>query len=171
MVADVYFLGETEMHGKGYGMPSSHAQFVAFFATYLSLFLLLRHQPKPGTQNTLPYWQRLAVSLLSFFWAAAVSASRIYLNYHKPRQVYVGVAVGAGCAVAWFVVTGLARREGVLDWILESSAARMVRLRDLVVEEDLVQAGWERSEDRRRRRKREVSGVNGSAVGSWKKKA
>lgn len=33
---------DLEMHGKGYGMPSSHAQFVAFFATYLGLWLLLR---------------------------------------------------------------------------------------------------------------------------------
>ncbi|KAF3348216.1 putative oxidoreductase [Verticillium dahliae VDG2] len=27
------------IHGKGYGMPSSHAQFVAFWALYLVLFL------------------------------------------------------------------------------------------------------------------------------------
>ena len=31
------------MNGKGYGMPSSHAQFAFFFAVSLSLFLLVRH--------------------------------------------------------------------------------------------------------------------------------
>ena len=37
------------MTGKGYGMPSSHAQFVFFFAVSISLFLLARHgQEGPG---------------------------------------------------------------------------------------------------------------------------
>lgn len=31
--------------GKGYGMPSSHAQFMAYFAVTVTLFLLLRHSP------------------------------------------------------------------------------------------------------------------------------
>lgn len=30
---------------KGYGMPSSHAQFVSYFAISVTLFLLLRHSP------------------------------------------------------------------------------------------------------------------------------
>ena len=30
---------------KGYGMPSSHAQFVSYFAVTVTLFLLLRHSP------------------------------------------------------------------------------------------------------------------------------
>uniref|UniRef100_A0A0D2XCM3 Dolichyldiphosphatase n=1 Tax=Fusarium oxysporum (strain Fo5176) TaxID=660025 RepID=A0A0D2XCM3_FUSOF len=33
------------IHGKGYGMPSSHAQFVAFWSVSLALFLLVRHKP------------------------------------------------------------------------------------------------------------------------------
>ena len=39
----------TVMTGKGYGMPSSHAQFAFFFAVSISLFLLVRHgQDGPG---------------------------------------------------------------------------------------------------------------------------
>ncbi|KAK3311747.1 hypothetical protein B0H66DRAFT_644968 [Apodospora peruviana] len=34
--------------GKGYGMPSSHAQFAVFWAIALSLFLLVRHRPSPS---------------------------------------------------------------------------------------------------------------------------
>lgn len=30
------------MHGEGYGMPSSHAQFVAFFSIYIILWVFLR---------------------------------------------------------------------------------------------------------------------------------
>lgn len=144
-----------ELHGKGYGMPSSHAQFVAYFSTFLTLFLLLRHQPdqyphKSSTHIPIPYWQRVVLSLVSIACAGAVAQSRIYLNYHKPRQVYVGVGAGVACAVAWFVVTGLARKYGLVDWLLDLPLARWARLRDLVVNEDLVDAGWERWELRRR---------------------
>ena len=143
------------MHGKGYGMPSSHAQFVAFFSTFLTLFLLVRHNPhQPHTSSThipTPYWQRLALSLLSIACAGAVAQSRIYLNYHTPRQVYVGVATGSLCAVSWFVVISAARHFGLIDSLLDTPPARFLRLRDLVVHEDLVDAGWERWELRKRR--------------------
>ncbi|KAK5163628.1 uncharacterized protein LTR77_010577 [Saxophila tyrrhenica] len=147
----------TQMLGKGYGMPSSHAQFVAYFSTFLILFMLLRHDPHshPSASTThvpIPYWQRVLLSGAALVCAAAVAQSRIYLNYHKPRQVYVGVAAGAACAVAWFVVIGMARRHGLIDWLLDLPPARWARLRDLVVHEDLVDAGWERWERRRQKR-------------------
>lgn len=147
------------MHGKGYGMPSSHAQFVAFFSTFLTLFLLLRHNPPPShhphassTHIPTPYWQRLALALLSMAGAAAVAQSRVYLRYHTPQQVYAGVAAGVACGVAWFVATSMARRLGLLEWLLELPIVRWMRLRDLVVNEDLVDAGWERWVLRKRRR-------------------
>ena len=144
------------MHGKGYGMPSSHAQFVAYFSTSLTLFLLVRHNPhQPHTSSThipTPYWQRLALALLSMVCASAVAQSRVYLNYHTPRQVYVGMATGSLCAIAWFVVTSAARHFGFIDVLLDTPPARWLRLRDLVVHEDLVDAGWERWEARKRSR-------------------
>lgn len=148
---------DTEMHGKGYGMPSSHAQFVAFFSTFLTLFLLFRHDPHnhPSASTThmpTPFWQRLALSILSLFSAAAVAQSRIYLDYHTPRQVYVGVAVGVGCAIAWFIVTGLARQTGLVDKLLDFPPLRWLRFRDLVVHEGLEDAGWGRWELSKKRR-------------------
>lgn len=153
------------MHGKGYGMPSSHAQFVAFFSTFLTLFLLLRHEPHrhpnaSSTHTPIPYWQRILLSLASLLCAAAVAQSRIYLNYHKPRQVYVGVVAGVACAAAWFILTSAARRYAIIDWLLDLPLARWARLRDLVVNEDLVDAGWERWEKHRRMRT-ENNFVNG----------
>lgn len=159
---------DTGMQGKGYGMPSSHAQFGAFFSLYLTLFLLLRHNPHvthshaSSTHIPTPYWQRLALALLSLICAIALAQSRIYLNYHTPRQVYAGVAIGAVCAIGWFVVVGLARNFGVLEWVMELPLARWVRLRDLVVSEDLADAGWERWEMRKRRRA-EMNGVGKKA--------
>jgi dolichyldiphosphatase len=134
-----------QMYGKGYGMPSSHAQFVCFFSIYLALFLLLRHQPHPTqTYTPSPLVERVLLSLVALGSAAAVAASRVYLNYHTPKQVLVGCSAGAVLAVAWFVATTWLRRVGWLAWGLETKLARALRMRDLVTEEDLADAGWSR---------------------------
>lgn len=158
------------IHGKGYGMPSSHAQFVAFWAVALSLFLLARHRPRsaaaaPSQQSatgrttttaTVIYphrpWslpERALVGALALVLAAAVAWSRVYLNYHTPRQVVVGSLAGTVCAAAWFAATAVLRRTGWLAWLLDAPPARWLRVRDLVVEEDLAQAGWEKWEARK----------------------
>ncbi|KAI1767693.1 PAP2-domain-containing protein [Hypoxylon sp. FL1150] len=141
------------MNGKGYGMPSSHAQFVAYFAVSMALFLLLRHRPphprvrrRNHTPMGLP--ERACWSALGLAMAAAVAWSRVYLNYHTEKQVLVGAAAGAVSAVGWFVVTEILRRSGWLAWALENPVAKFLRVRDLVVEEDLCQAGWEKWDDK-----------------------
>jgi dolichyldiphosphatase len=141
------------IHGKGYGMPSSHAQFVAFFSIYLGLFLLVRHQPHPSRTHTpLSFAHRLSLSAAALISAAAVAVSRVYLNYHTPKQVVAGSAAGALCAIAWYIVTRYLRRSGWLEWALETNFARSIRMRDLVVTEDLIDAGWVRWEERRKAR-------------------
>ncbi|KAF2471154.1 PAP2-domain-containing protein [Lindgomyces ingoldianus] len=145
-----------EMHGKGYGMPSSHAQFVAFFSLTLTFFLLFRHVPHPTETHTpFTFFQRLLLSLVTLAFAAAVASSRIYLNYHTPKQVLVGCAAGAVFAVVWFGFTTVLRRAGWVDWMLDTRLARTGRVRDLVVQEDLVDSGWARWEERRVRRRLE----------------
>ena len=124
------------MHGKGYGMPSSHAQFVAFFSITLTLFLLFRHVPHPTETHTpFTFFQRLLLSILALASAAAVASSRIYLNYHTPKQVLVGCAAGAVFAIVWFGFTTYLRRAGWVDWILDLHIARLLRVRDLVIQE------------------------------------
>jgi dolichyldiphosphatase len=141
------------MNGKGYGMPSSHAQFVSFFSIYLSLFLLFRHKPHPtNTHTPTTFTERFLLSVAALGSAGAVAWSRIYLNYHTPKQVIVGCSAGAVCAVAWFVFTTLVRRSGWLEWGLDLWPAKILRMRDLVVSEDLMDAGWTRWETRRRKR-------------------
>ena len=203
---------------RGYGMPSSHAQFVVFWAVAVTLFLLVRHRPllrqqqqqqqqrKDGSEGGdrkeekeegmpsltdvsrayraggLPAatasieayshapWnvtQRILVSAAALVVAALVSWSRVYLGYHTVRQVQAGCAAGAVCGVAWFAVTYLLREMGMLAWALEMPLARWFRVRDLVVAEDLCQAGWEKWEVRRReglerlRQKEKVKGKGG----------
>ncbi|KAJ4389204.1 hypothetical protein N0V93_006667 [Gnomoniopsis smithogilvyi] len=183
--------------GKGYGMPSSHAQFVAFWAVAMTLFLLVRHTPswkdhgyRPAQQNgsngssssasggddvarqarkearksswgqdwvmvetyahrPWSFAERAVASVFVLGVAAAVAWSRIYLGYHTSKQVLVGTFAGALSAVVWYGVTHVVRETGLLHWALESPPARGLRLRDLVVTEDLSQAGWEKWEDRK----------------------
>lgn len=138
-------------------MPSSHAQFACFFSTSLALFLLFRHQPIPHPKSSFgsphrpfSFIERLALSVLVTLFAGCVALSRIYLNYHTPKQVAVGYGAGACSALAWFLVTSWLRRAGWVIWILDTTLAKLLRLRDLVVEEDLATAGWLRWEDKRR---------------------
>jgi len=139
-----------EMHGKGYGMPSSHAQFVTFFSLTLTLFLLFRHVPHPTETHTpFSFFQRALLSIAALVSAGAVAVSRIYLSYHTPKQVLVGCTAGAIFAVVWFGFTTYLRRAGWVDWGLDTYIARQLRMRDLVVQEDLVDSGWARWEDRR----------------------
>ncbi|KAL8812342.1 MAG: hypothetical protein Q9223_001100 [Gallowayella weberi] len=130
---------------KGYGMPSSHAQFAAFFCVYLTLFLLFRHSPRPSDTHTpTTLNERILLAIWSILFAAIVCASRVYLHYHTVNQVLVGCAVGSVVALAWFGVTTIARRYGWIHWALRSRELTMLRVRDLVVEEDLAESGWER---------------------------
>jgi len=166
------------IHGKGYGMPSSHAQFAFFWAVAVGLFLVVRHRPRPRAgagsgaamkrkggalgpvtaQDVEKYahqpWsllERVMASIVALVLASMIAWSRIYLNYHTPKQVLAGCLAGALSAVAWFGVTYVMRQTGLLAFALELPVARWFRLRDLVVEEDLCQAGWEKWEDRKLR--------------------
>lgn len=148
------------MYGKGYGMPSSHSQFVAFFSISLSLFLLLRHVPNPTTTHSpTTYFERFLLSLVACLCAAAVVVSRVYLNYHTPKQVMVGYFAGAVSAIAWFLVTTYLRRYGWIEWALDTRLAEMLRVRDLIVTEDLADAGWGRWEAKRKGRRRMNKGT------------
>ena len=138
-------------------MPSSHAQFVSFFSLSLGLFLLLRHKPHPvNTYSAMSLVERGSVSLFACLGAGLVAASRVYLNYHTPRQVLVGCAAGITCAIVWFLVIGSLRQRGWVDRLLETRVARMLRMRDLCITEDIMDAGWGRWEERRKF-KRELS--------------
>jgi dolichyldiphosphatase len=55
--------------------------------------------------------------------------------------------------VLWFLFTTYLRRAGWVEWALENPLLRIVRMRDLIVGEDLVEAGWQRWEGRRQKRK------------------
>lgn len=73
----------TQMLGKGYGMPSSHAQFAAYFAVYLGLWVLVRHDPwaknESKTHVPTPLWQRAGLAAAGLAGAVVVAQSRMYV--------------------------------------------------------------------------------------------
>ena len=87
-----------------FGMPSAHAQFAGFFCTYVALHAVAR---MPGLARA---WRVLAV-LASLALALIVAVSRVYLAYHTPEQVIVGLLVGLAVAVPYYaLVQGPGRR-------------------------------------------------------------
>lgn len=135
-------------------MPSSHSQFVAFFSLSLTLFLMFRHLPTPHTSyRPSTFIERLSLSLLACFCAGMVAVSRIYLNYHTPKQVWIGFAAGLSFAVVWYLFTTYLRYAGWIEWGLDLDIARQLRFRDLIMTEDLQDAGWGRWEARRKARR------------------
>ena len=89
----------------GPGMPSDHAQFMAFWACYGSLFLR-RHVSRLGRAGWRPI---LALAMISL--AAAVSYSRVYLGYHtllrRSPRVFASAAQsrarGSSCTPCCYV--------------------------------------------------------------------
>ncbi|KAG0229734.1 hypothetical protein BGW41_002905 [Actinomortierella wolfii] len=81
-----------------YGMPSSHAQLVAFFVCYISLQLILTMEPDQGA-----FGQWFLILLLQLYaWSAVWS--RVRLGRHTVAQVLVGAAIGAVYGIVWFTL-------------------------------------------------------------------
>lgn len=129
-------------------MPSSHAQFVSYFAVFLTLFLAFRHNPGTGTsfsiESPVTLIERISISVLACVGAVAVAASRIYLNYHTNVQVLAGCAAGVIFALFWFQLGSYLRRGGWVEWFLDTELSNILRVRDLVIREDLAESGWQR---------------------------
>ncbi|KAG0269988.1 hypothetical protein DFQ27_001249 [Actinomortierella ambigua] len=82
-----------------YGMPSSHAQLVAFFVCYISLQLILTMEGEQGA-----FFGQWFLILLLQLYAWSVVWSRVRLGRHTVKQVLVGAAVGAIYGIVWFTL-------------------------------------------------------------------
>ncbi|TPX74706.1 hypothetical protein CcCBS67573_g04020 [Chytriomyces confervae] len=86
----------TTFLGGDYGMPSSHAQFMAYFATFSVLHLHLR------TSYKNPIWKHV-LSLGTVLIAGLVAFSRVYLHYHTATQVLAGIQIGTILGLVWYL--------------------------------------------------------------------
>ena len=124
-------------HFNRYGMPSTHAQFMAYVAAYQCLFVLLRLSHKGGS---LLEW------LWKFTWCAgnvavalAVIYGRVYLYYHTVEQVVYGAAFGSLCAAAWFALTHWVLSPALFPYLASTRAGEFLLLRDLT---DIPHVVW-----------------------------
>ncbi|GAB6027905.1 Dolichyldiphosphatase 1 [Chamberlinius hualienensis] len=96
---------EREVVFTEYGMPSSHSQFMWFFAIYTAFFLFIRiHNGGPNNSILDNAW-KFVVTLGVFSSALVVSYSRVYLQYHTCMQVVWGAIIGMTLATIWFAIT------------------------------------------------------------------
>lgn len=84
-------LERKDAYGK-YGMPSSHAQFMGFFTSYLILFICLRQHQTYRTVFGKAVRNLLVVMLVVV--NIIVCLSRVYLSYHTLIQVVAGQLIG-----------------------------------------------------------------------------
>ncbi|KAI9316770.1 dolichyl pyrophosphate phosphatase [Dichotomocladium elegans] len=111
--------------GTGYGMPSSHAQFMGFFAVYGTLYLWTHIK-----LDHIAYKNFISLALAGL--AALVAYSRIYLGYHTPTQVAVGMAIGCTYGACWHgLMERVIRPSHVIDRIMQHPIARVLYLRDM----------------------------------------
>ena len=66
--------------GDGYGFPSSHSQWMAYFATFLICHVGFRHRFTPTGSGLVDFLLRLVVILGLITWAGGVAYSRCALS-------------------------------------------------------------------------------------------
>ncbi|KAG7028007.1 Lipid phosphate phosphatase gamma, partial [Cucurbita argyrosperma subsp. argyrosperma] len=80
-----------------HGWPSSHSQYMFFFAIY---FTLLSYKGI-GLWGTESKW---IMNLLAWSLALLTMYSRVYLGYHSVAQVFAGATLGMFLGALWFWV-------------------------------------------------------------------
>lgn len=104
-------------------MPSAHAQFMAYYATYIILWMTFR------VRYFSPL-KKLSRGVSLIILCAVVSYARVYLHYHSPLQVAVGAAAGIACGAGWFIVVVFLRDLGIVDLLLDTYPARFFYIKD-----------------------------------------
>jgi dolichyldiphosphatase len=149
----------TDYLGTGYGMPSSHSQFVGYFAAFWVIHLL-RFRPgmtksaRTAKQNavkdfgsskgsgltiigllrSLEHYALLTMVLLG---STLTAYSRYHLSYHTALQILVGTSLGIGCGVSWYVLVEVYLRRplfgmqmSIRAMLLDNPIAVAFRIRD-----------------------------------------
>ncbi|KAK3021353.1 hypothetical protein RJ639_045986 [Escallonia herrerae] len=105
-----------------HGWPSSHSQYMFFFAVYFTLLTYYKI-------GILCRKQIFAVVLLVWPVALLTMYSRVYLGYHTVAQVFAGAALGVFLGGLWFWVVNSGLR-GFFPVIEESAFGRMFYVKD-----------------------------------------
>ena len=106
-----------------YGFPSNHSQFMAFFATYWSLYFLFRKNSK------FSHVFFTVVMTLGIIAGSAITCySRFYLGYHSPTQIYGGIVFGIIFGIFSFIGYGFSKP--LLQRVEDSTLGKYFYLRN-----------------------------------------
>ncbi|KAF9414949.1 hypothetical protein BGZ94_000231 [Podila epigama] len=124
----------TEYLGDGYGMPSSHSQFMAYFATYMTILIGV------VSGSVSPH----VVTVCVLVWSIVVIYSRVHLYYHTWQQVVAGSICGCLFAAGYFLmVNNVLRAKGMQDWMVSNAFARWALVRDVGEVDNVYQWEWD----------------------------
>lgn len=95
-------------------MPSSHSQFLGFFAAFFLLHFYLNRPPllKPRTLiNSIRRLEHAIAMALIAAIALLTCYSRHHLHYHTPFQIIVGLSIGLAFGAAYYYFTEYLSRK------------------------------------------------------------
>ncbi|CAM8964636.1 hypothetical protein QQ045_003880 [Rhodiola kirilowii] len=105
-----------------HGWPSSHSQFMLFFAVYFSL--MTWRGIGLGSGRT-----KWVFDFLNWSLAVLTMYSRVYLGYHTVAQVFAGASLGIVLGASWFWVVNT-KLYCYFPIIEESAFGRMFYIKD-----------------------------------------
>ncbi|KAJ9181610.1 hypothetical protein P3X46_009725 [Hevea brasiliensis] len=105
-----------------HGWPSSHSQYMFFFAVYFTLLTF----KGIGLTKVNHKWARC---FLPWLLAVLTMQSRVYLGYHTVPQVFAGATLGIFLGAAWFWVVNY-KLFNFFPVIEESRFGRMFYVKD-----------------------------------------
>ncbi|GAB4850641.1 hypothetical protein Ancab_029952 [Ancistrocladus abbreviatus] len=112
-----------------HGWPSSHSQFMFFFAMYFTLLTYRKTRLRGGSNGDDNGDLKWFFEFVSWVLALLTMHSRVYLGYHTVAQVFAGAFVGMFLGAWWFwVVYKLLIR--FFPIIEESTLARKFYVKD-----------------------------------------
>lgn len=104
-----------------FGMPSNHAQCMAFFSTFVTAYLV-RNVDCPALEKVFYSSSCIAAT-------GVVGYSRVHLGYHTTSQVFAGAALGTALGLGWYAFYDkILRSFG--PWVSRWSLARWFKMRD-----------------------------------------
>ncbi|EGC31532.1 hypothetical protein DICPUDRAFT_39776 [Dictyostelium purpureum] len=121
-----------ELKKQSYGMPSSHSQFMFFFAVLMTLFYL-----KKRIRFGSSLFPKVMLASL-YFLAAAVAYSRVHLYYHTTKQVIIGSSVGIILGFIWYNVIEKIFRPYLFPIIINHPIGKYFYIRDSSEIDDLL---------------------------------
>ncbi|KAK0467960.1 uncharacterized protein EV420DRAFT_1259352, partial [Desarmillaria tabescens] len=92
--------------GNGYGFPSSHSQYMGYFATFLICHLYFQHQFGTTGYTFLDFaWRLVVYSAIVILYFTCSNLRRYALGYHNAHQILWGFDIGVLFAIILFVVS------------------------------------------------------------------